>query len=79
LRVRVDEGHLDPFAAGRRHEEKLIPFRNRLLDDRTSEWREQVLLHGALQRARAELRAESPVDEERVRGLVHFDGPRASA
>ncbi len=79
LCVRIDERHLDAITARCRDEEELITVRDRLLDDRGGDRRQEVLLQRALERPRAELGAEALLDEERVRRLVDLDGPRPAA
>ena len=79
LGIRVDEHDLDAIPSRRGDEEELVSVRNRLLDDRRCERREQVPLDGTLERTGAELRTEPLLDQERIRRLVHLDRPWPSS
>ena len=76
LRIRIDERHVEPGALPRRDEEELVAFGELALDDRGRDPGQHVLLHGPLQRPRAELGAEALLDQEVDRRLVPLDRPR---
>ena len=76
--VRVDEADLDSGGPGA-DEEELVSLRDRLLDDRARDLRQQVLVERALERPGAEFGAESLLDQEGDRRLVQLDRPRPRA